>query len=89
MNKKSSNPEDTVFGISPLGGNSVEGTADGFAEVRSTATEGVPLVWDDRVHAYISEQAKEELDDRDIAELAREEHQNELNFMERAGIGRS
>ncbi len=59
------NPEKTIWGNSPLGGNSVEGTTDGFAAVRDTAVQGVPLFWDDRVSNYISEQAVQDLDDRD------------------------
>jgi hypothetical protein len=79
--------EDKVFGISPLGGNSVEGTGDGMAEVRSTETQGVPLVWDPRVNAFISEQAVMELDDRDISEQRRLIHQEEEDFRQKAGFG--
>lgn len=89
MDKPSSNPEDTVFGKSPLGGNAVEGTTDGCAEVRDTDVQGVPLVWDERVKAYISEQAKEELDDRDVGQLAAEEYQREEEFRFKAGYRRS
>ena len=46
-----------IFGLSPLGGNANEG---------SGTIEGVPLHYDQRVGAYISEQASEELTDRDI-----------------------
>ena len=87
MNKPSS-PEDNVFGISPLGGNSVEGTGPGMAEIRDTSVQGVPLFWDSRVNAYISEQAVDELNDRDIGECAREDHRREESFYNKIGITR-
>ena len=74
-----------MFGISPLGGNSVEGTGDGMAEVRDTEQQGVPLIWDSRVGAYISEQAIQELDDKEISEQKARIHQDELDFRTRAG----
>lgn len=76
-----------MFGVSPLGGNSVEGTGDGMAEVRDTETQGVPLVWDPRVQAYISEQAVMELDDKDISEEKRRIAQEEEDFRNKAGYG--
>lgn len=72
---KNTNPEENVFGLSPLGGNSVD---DG-------TVEGVPLVWDDRVNAYISEQAVEELNDRDISLMRRNEENNEQEFLQKIG----
>jgi hypothetical protein len=85
MKKSSCNIDDNVFGISPLGGNSVEGTGSGLAEVRDTSVQGVPLFWDDRAQAYISEQAIQELDDRDIREAARSEYEKEQTFLTQAG----
>lgn len=79
---------ENVYGISPLGGNSVEGTGSGLAEVRDTTVQGVPLVWDDRVKAFISEQAKEELDDRDIGEAARDGFEKEQEFLSKIGYQR-
>ena len=85
--KNSSNPGETIFGISPLGGNSVEGTGDGMAEVRDTSVQGVPLFWDSRVGAYISEQAIDELNDRDISDRARDGFQKEEEFYQKARQG--
>lgn len=74
------NPFDNnVFGISPLGGNAVDGTT----------IEGVPLFWDSRVQAYISEQAIEELDDRDLSLSRAAEYQKEKEFMDKIGSRRS
>lgn len=87
MSRKDKTLENTVFGVSPLGGNSVEGTGDGMAEVRDTETQGVPLVWDPRVQAYISEQAVMELDDKDISEEKRRIAQEEEDFRNKAGYG--
>lgn len=69
-------PESNVFGKSPLGGNSVEGTT----------VEGVQLFWDARVQAYISEQAIDELDDRDLSLERSREYQKEKEFRQKAGI---
>lgn len=78
-----------VVGISPLGGNSVEGTSTGMAEIRNTGVEAVPLVFDDRVGSYISEQAQQELDDRDY-DLDREaEYQRETEFRQKIGYRKS
>ncbi len=79
------NPEEIVYGISPLGGNSIEGTGAGMAEVRDTEEQGVPLFWDDRVSAFISEQAIEELDDRDISLAAADNFNEEEEFRMKAG----
>ncbi len=87
MSKKDPTLEDKVFGTSPLGGNSVEGTGDGMAAVRDTDVQGVPLFWDSRVGAYISEQAIQELDDKDISEQKRRIHEEEIDFHQRAGYG--
>jgi hypothetical protein len=79
-------PEKNVYGISPLGGNSVEGTASGMAEVRDTSVQGVPLFWDERVNQFISEQAIEELDDRDISLERAEDFEREESFRQRVGF---
>jgi len=76
MGRKGSRPEDTVFGLSPLGGNSTDGTE----------VQGVPLFWDERAQAFISEQAVQELDDRDIANMARAEYEREDSFRQQAGF---
>ena len=85
MKKSSCNIDDHVHGISPLGGNSIEGTGSGLAEVRDTSVQGVPLFWDPRAQAYISEQAIQELDDLDISNYARSEYEKEQAFLQKAG----
>lgn len=75
MARRSTDPELNVFGKSPLGGNSSD---DG-------TIEGVPLVWDERVKAYISEQAVEELNDRDISLARRAEEEREQAFLQKIG----
>ena len=79
-------PEQNVWGKSPLGGNSVEGTADGFAAVRNTEVQGVPLFYDERVDKFISEQAIETLNDRDISLIAAEEFEREEEFRIKIGM---
>ena len=70
--------ENTVYGTSPLGGNCSE---DGVIK-------GVPLKWDSRVQAYISEQAIEELDDRDLSLIAAEEFNKNEEFRQKAGFSK-
>lgn len=65
-----------IFGLSPLGGNCDEGTT----------TEGVPLQWDYRVGSYISEQAAEELDDREITRDKQRVFEEEERFRLKAGF---
>lgn len=84
MSKKLDNQE-VIVGVSPLGGNSVEGTADGMAAVRDTSIQAVPLVWDSRVKAYISEQAVDELDDIDVSEELTRRTLAEEKFRANAG----
>ena len=81
-------PDQNVCGISPLGGNSVEGTnsGDDMAAVRDTAEQGVPLFWDSRVNAFISEQAIEELNDKDISLARAREYQKDEEFRQKAGF---
>ena len=71
-------PLTPIFGLSPLGGNCLEGSASGDVE-------GVTLVFDIRVNTYISHQAVEELDDRDLALLKQEQYNDEEEFRFRAG----
>lgn len=85
----SKRPQDTVIGTSPLGGNGAEGTVSGFAEVRDTSVQKVPLFWDARVGAYISEQAIEELDDRDNSLAKAQVFNQEEEFKAKAGYRRS
>lgn len=84
MSKKLDNLE-VIVGVSPLGGNSVEGTADGMAAVRETSIQAVPLVWDSRVKEYISEQAVDELDDEDVSDELRRRTLAEEKFRANAG----
>ena len=67
---------ETVYGLSPLGGNAIEGS-----EVK-----GVPLVYDARVGAYISEQAVEELNDHDAGDELRLHDEDEQAFRKNAGF---
>ena len=80
-------PEQVVFGKSPLGGNSVEGTnsGDDMAAVKTTAIQGVPLFYDARVNNFISEQAIEELDDRDISLQKADVFNRSEEFRQKAG----
>ena len=64
-----------VFGISPLGGNS---------KVDSTI-EGVPLFYSAEVDAYVSEQAIEELADRELTLQKRLVAEEEERFRANAG----
>jgi hypothetical protein len=78
-----------VVGISPLGGNSVEGTSAGMAPVVDSTPQAVPLFYDNRVGAYISEQAVQELDDRDYDEDREEARRKEVEFRQRIGYRQS
>ncbi len=81
----SNDPKQIIFGISPLGGNAVEGTAPGMAPIRDTSISGVTLYWDSRVSSYISEQAIEELDDEDISLARSAEWEVEESWRQRVG----
>jgi hypothetical protein len=85
MSNPSVNPEENVYGKSPLGGNAIEGTGAGLAPVRDTSVSGVPLFWDTRAQAYISEQAIQELDDRDCSDVARDGYEREQEFLNKIG----
>jgi hypothetical protein len=60
-----------------------------MAEVRDTSVQAVPLVYDSRVGAYISEQAKQELDDRDVDLELAEQFREEEQFRLKIGYRRS
>lgn len=81
----SEHPDFPVSGISPLGGNAVEGTSSGFAPVRDTAVFAVPLEYSPNVGVYVSEQAQEELDDKEHARKLSEEFNEEEAFRQKAG----
>ena len=82
---KRKDEEFPVFGISPLGGNSVEGTADGFTPVSTTEIQQVPLVYDARVGCHISKLAQIELNDRDISLQQAKVYNEEQEFNAKAG----
>ena len=86
MEKNRKNIEDNVFGISPLGGNSVEGTDDGFAAVIDDEVQAVPLTYDYRVGAYVSDLAIMELDDLDISRIKADAYREEQDFWNKVGI---
>lgn len=72
-------------GLSPLGGNSVEGTQNGFTPVSTTDAQAVPLVYDARVGTYISKLAQIELNDRDISRDKARIWDQEATFRAQAG----
>ena len=76
MGKDNSPFPSTIVGISPLGGNSSE---DG-------EIQAVPLVYSEEVGAYISEQAQEEIEDREMTEIQREADEEEEEFRAKAGF---
>lgn len=86
----SKNPlEHNVTGISPLGGNSVEGASTGYSEIKDASVQAVPLVYDSRVNAWISEQAVEELDDREASLEKSQIYREEEQFRAKIGYRRS
>ena len=86
---KSSNKDFPAYGESPLGGNGQEGTAPGFAPVRSTAVIEVPLVYDGRVGTFISKLAVSELDDKDAALRLADKTNEDESQRQKMGMGRS
>ena len=86
MKKKSVQVDFPVYGQSPLGYNGKEGTATGFAEIRSSAILDVPLVLDTRTNTWISKLAKIEQEDK--AEDRRKEQifREEEAFRQKAGF---
>jgi len=75
-----------IFGISPLGGNAVEGADATKPDEDTTTRTGVPLFYDSRVDAFISEQAIQELDDIEIGEELALRSQEEAEFRAKAGF---
>lgn len=73
---------EVIMGKSPLGGSSVDENIDG------DSVPEVPLVYDARVDAYVSEQAVEELDDREITEERQKISEDEEAFRLNAGYRR-
>ena len=68
-----------VFGISPQGGNShVEGD--------DVETQGVPLFYDPESDSYLSEQAIEEKDDRELTRHKALIAEDEEEFRKKAGF---
>lgn len=84
--RRSKDSEDNVTGISPLGGNGVEGTGPGLAPIRDSSIIPVPLFWDDRTQSYISEQAIKSLNNREKGLVAKEEYNQEREFLNSVGI---
>lgn len=81
--------ESNVVGTSPLGGNGAEGTANHCAAVRNTSILKVPLFYDSRVGGYISEQAIDELNDRDVSLKKQQAFNREEQFRAKAGYERT
>lgn len=78
-----------AWGLSPLGGNAQEGTASGFAEIRSTEIMGVPLEYDPVSGEYVSKLALIEQADREDALLLAEKFNEDEAFRQKAGFRRS
>lgn len=81
--------KETAWGISPLGGNSIEGTSPSSAPVRETSVEEVPLVYDPRVGNFISEQGVDDLDDKDITIMRAKRWDRDAQWRAMAGIKKS
>lgn len=87
--------KDTAWGISPLGGNSVEGTVPGCAPIRDVDASGnplveeVPLEYDHRVGNFISEQGVDDLDDKDITIARSKDWNRDAEWRAKAGIKKS
>jgi hypothetical protein len=84
--QKSNDIDFQPWGLSPLGGNAKEGTANGFAPVRNTETMGVPLVYDSRVDACISKIDQQRLDDKEHALRLAEKMNDDEKFRRMAGF---
>ena len=81
--------KETAWGISPLGGNSIEGTGTGKAPVRDTKVQEVPLVYDPRVGNFVSEQGVDDLDDKDVSIAKAKRWNKEAAWRAKAGIKKS
>jgi hypothetical protein len=75
-----------VFGRSPLGANSVEGTSPADAPVKGEGVRGVPLVYSPLHGFYVAEQRLIEEYDREEGLIAAEYHIEEEEFLRRAGF---
>ena len=82
--------KETAWGISPLGGNSIEGT-DGpdNAPVRESAVQEVPLVYEPRVGNFVSEQGVDDLDDKDESIRKAKRWERDAAWRAKAGIIKS
>lgn len=78
--------KDTAWGISPLGGNSVEGTSPSSAPIREPEVQEVPLFYDPRVGNFISEQGQDDLDDKDITLARARRWEKDAAWRAKAGI---
>lgn len=81
--------KDTAWGISPLGGNSIEGTGPSNAPIRDTTVQEVPLVYDPRVGNFVSEQGVDDLDDKDITIMRAKKWDRDAQWRAMAGIKKS
>ena len=81
--------EDKVVGVGPQGGNSIDGDSDGYNAITNASIQAVPLFWDGRVGAYISELAMQELDDIDASLILHDEFQEAEEFRARIGYRQS
>ena len=82
--------KDTAWGISPLGGNSIEGTAGpDNAPIREPEVQEVPLVYDPRVGNFISEQGVDDLDDKDMTLRRAKRWEKDAAWRAKAGIQKS
>lgn len=87
--RKSCNTDFTPWGLSPKGGNAKEVTSSGFAPVRETDIQGVPLVEDPESGAFISKLALQEQEDREAAINLAEKWNQDEEFRNQAGFRRS
>lgn len=81
--------KDTAFGVSPLGGNAIEGTGTPNAPIRDTQAQAVPLFYDARVGNFISEQGIDDLDDRDISVRRAKQWERDAQWRAKAGVRKS
>lgn len=79
----------TAWGLSPLGGNSVEGTGASNAPIRDAAPQEVPLVYDPRVGNFVSEQGVDDLNDRDDSLRKARRWEKDASWRALAGIRKS
>lgn len=82
-----SNPITPIsFAFSPLGNNSVEGTAPGHAPVSDATPREVPVVYDPITGTYSHEISKEDQENREISlENARKSNED-ISFLKQVGF---